>query len=39
MNVIKTAIDGVVIIELRIFEDTCDYIFESFSQREFNEKV
>ena len=39
MNVIKTAIDGVVIIEPRIFEDARGYFFESFSQREFNEKV
>ena len=39
MNVIKTSIDGVVIIEPRIFEDSRGYFFESFSQREFNEKV
>lgn len=39
MEVIKTAIDGVVIIEPRIFEDARGYFFESFSQREFNEKV
>lgn len=39
MNVIKTSIDGVVIIEPRIFEDARGYFFESFSQREFNEKV
>ncbi len=39
MNVIKTAIDGVVIIEPRIFEDSRGYLFESFSQREFDEKV
>ena len=39
MNVIETAIDGVVIIEPRIFEDTRGYFFESFSQREFDEKV
>lgn len=38
MNVIKTAIDGVVIIEPRIFEDARGYFYESFSQREFNEK-
>jgi dTDP-4-dehydrorhamnose 3,5-epimerase len=36
MEVIKTAIDGVVIIEPRIFEDARGYFFESFSQREFN---
>ena len=39
MNVIKTAIDGLVIIEPRIFEDSRGYFFESFSQREFDEKV
>ena len=39
MNVIKTAIDGVVIIEPRVFEDSRGYFFESFSQREFDEKV
>lgn len=39
MNVIETAIDGVVIIEPRIFEDARGYFFESFSQREFDEKV
>lgn len=39
MNVIKTAIDGVVIIEPRIFEDERGYFFESFSQRKFDEKV
>ena len=36
MNIIKTAIDGVVIIEPRIFEDARGYFFESFSQREFD---
>ncbi len=39
MNVIKTSIDGVVIIEPRIFKDARGYFFESFSQREFEEKV
>ena len=39
MNVIKTAIDGVLIIKPRIFEDARGYFFESFSQREFDEKV
>jgi len=39
MEVIKTAIDGVFIIEPRIFEDARGYFFESFSQREFDEKV
>ena len=39
MNVIKTDIDGVVIIEPKIFEDSRGYFFESFSQKEFEEKV
>lgn len=39
MNIIKTAIDGIVIIEPRIFEDARGYFFESFSQREFDEKI
>lgn len=39
MNIIKTAIDGVVIIEPRIFKDARGYFFESFSKREFDEKV
>ena len=39
MEIIKTSIDGVVIIEPRIFKDARGYFFESFSQREFEEKV
>ena len=39
MEVIKTSIEGVVIIEPRIFKDARGYFFESFSQREFEEKV
>lgn len=39
MEVIKTEIDGVVIIEPRIFKDARGYFFESYSQREFEEKV
>ena len=39
MEIIKTAIEGVVIIEPRIFKDARGYFFESFSQKEFNEKV
>lgn len=39
MLVIKTAIDGVVVIKPRIFTDERGYFFESFSQREFDEKV
>ena len=39
MEVIKTEIEGVVIIEPRIFKDERGYFYESFSQREFEEKV
>lgn len=39
MNVIKTDIEGVVIIEPTVFRDARGYFFESFSQREFEEKV
>lgn len=39
MEVIKTNIDGVLIIEPRVFKDARGYFFESFSQREFDEKV
>lgn len=39
MEVIKTNIEGVIIIEPRIFKDDRGYFFESFSQREFEEKV
>ena len=39
MNIIKTDIDGVLIIEPRLFRDARGYFFESFSEREFEEKV
>lgn len=39
MEVIKTNIDGVLIIEPRLFRDGRGYFFESFSEREFKEKV
>lgn len=39
MEIIKTKLDGVVIIEPKIFRDSRGYFFESFSQREFEEKV
>ncbi len=39
MEVKKTAIDGVLIIEPRVFKDSRGYFFESFSKREFDEKV
>ena len=39
MNIIKTSIDGVLIIEPRVFKDSRGYFFESFSKREFDEKL
>ena len=39
MEVIKTNIEGVFIIKPRLFKDSRGCFFESFSQREFNEKV
>ncbi len=39
MEVIKSDIEGVVIIEPRIFYDDRGYFYESFSDREFREKV
>lgn len=39
MEIIKTKLDGVVIIEPKIFRDSRGYFFESFSQRKFEEKV
>lgn len=39
MNVIETSIPGVVIIEPKVFGDERGYFFESWSQKEFDEKV
>lgn len=39
MKFIKTDIEGLFIIEPRIFADDRGYFFESFSQREFDENV
>ena len=39
MEIIETAIPGLLIIEPRVFKDARGYFFESFSQREFDEKV
>lgn len=39
MKIIETAIEDVVIIERRLFKDERGYFFESFSQREFEEKI
>lgn len=39
MEIIKTDIEGVLIIQPRIFKDDRGYFFESFSQRDFDEKT
>jgi dTDP-4-dehydrorhamnose 3,5-epimerase len=39
MNFIKTEIEGVYIIEPKIFADSRGYFFENFSQREFIKAV
>ncbi|MDD2512253.1 MAG: dTDP-4-dehydrorhamnose 3,5-epimerase [Proteiniphilum sp.] len=39
MNILTTNIEGVLIIEPKVFGDERGYFFESFSQREFEEKV
>ncbi len=39
MNIIKTSIPGLLIIEPKVFCDSRGYFFESFSQREFDDKV
>lgn len=39
MNVIKTNIEGVVIIQPRLYKDERGYFFESYNQKEFDEKV
>jgi len=37
MNIVKTAIEGVVIVEPRVFGDSRGYFFESYSQRDFDQ--
>lgn len=39
MNIIKTSVEGIVIIEPRLFKDERGYFFESFNQKDFEEKV
>jgi len=39
INVIQTAIPGVVIIEPKVFGDARGYFFESWSQKDFDEQV
>lgn len=39
MNIIRTTIPDVIVIEPRVFNDARGYFFESFSHRVFEEKV
>lgn len=39
MNILPTKIDGVFIIEPRVFTDSRGYFFESFSKRDFQKAV
>ena len=39
MNIVKTSIPGIIIIEPRVFKDSRGYFLESFSQREFDAKL
>lgn len=39
MKVITTDIEGVLIIEPRLYRNARGYFFESFSEREFKEKA
>lgn len=39
MKIIETKLDGLLILEPKVFGDARGYFFESFSQREFDEKV
>ena len=39
MNIIKTDIEGVLMIEPNLFRDDRGYFLESFNEREFNDKI
>ncbi len=39
MNITKTEIEGVVIIEPRVFNDSRGYFFESYNKKAFDEEV
>ncbi|MBR4687754.1 MAG: dTDP-4-dehydrorhamnose 3,5-epimerase family protein, partial [Bacteroidales bacterium] len=39
MEVIETGIEGLVVIEPKVFGDSRGYFFEVFNEREFTEKV
>lgn len=39
MHIVKTEIEGLLIIEPKVFQDARGYFFESFSQRDFEAQV
>ncbi|MBQ1682956.1 MAG: dTDP-4-dehydrorhamnose 3,5-epimerase family protein, partial [Bacteroidales bacterium] len=39
MTVVQTALNGLVVLKPRIFEDARGYFFESFSKRDLEELV
>jgi dTDP-4-dehydrorhamnose 3,5-epimerase len=39
MNIIQTGIEGLVVLEPKVFGDSRGYFFEVFNEREFAEKV
>ena len=39
MEIIETGIEGLVVIEPKVFGDSRGYFFEVFNEREFTEKV
>ena len=39
MNVIKTDIEGILILEPRVFEDSRGYFFESYSKKNFDSEA
>lgn len=39
MKVIRTAIEGLLILEPRLFQDARGYFFEAFNERDFEEQV
>ena len=39
MNIIKTDIEGVLMIEPNLFRDDRGYFLESFNEQEFNDKI
>lgn len=39
MKIVRTNIEGLAIIEPHLFKDERGYFFESFNQKEFEDKV